>query len=226
MFPPIVQTHRLSNITRPPLVLRRWPVTIHKAASNDAPATWEVLKAAVTTLIGRPYTQRQVDAWIADEDPAKIDGSIESPRIILVAESAKRIVGFARMAGDELEALYVHPEQSGRKIGERLLAAVEGSAVRRAVRILTLDAALNAVPFYRSSGYEVLGPSLPLFDNGLALPCVRMRKVLHAGARSNAAYEFGLQRCRPRTQAVSPVEASVCAAASSSCPLAFSRRML
>ncbi|MEI9970819.1 MAG: GNAT family N-acetyltransferase [Ignavibacteriota bacterium] len=155
-------------------------------------------------MVGRPYTQQQVAAWIEDENAAKTEQAFGPAQITFVAESANRIVGFARMAGDEVEALYVHPQHSGRRIGERLLAMVEDAASLRAIGIVSLDAALNAVPFYRAAGYEMVGTSRPLFDNGMELPCIRMRKVLHTDRRSKVAVEFGLQRCRPRTGMVSP----------------------
>jgi GNAT superfamily N-acetyltransferase len=102
-----------------PLIPRPFPVTIREAGADDAYAIWEILKAAVRTLIGHPYTEEQIEAWIADEDPARSGFDFHHPPTIFVAESGRRICGFARVLNAELKALYVHPAKRGRKIGER-----------------------------------------------------------------------------------------------------------
>ena len=181
-------------------------IVIREATATDASQMWGVLKDAVRKLVAGPYTTAQVDAWIADENPASASRGLRSQRRQFVAVSQRRVVGFARIAGHEIEALYVHPEEAGRRIGERLLATLERSAMLRDVKTLHLDAALNAVSFYESAGYQALGPSAPVLDNGLALPCVRMRKVLHQDR--HLTLPFACHPCRGRTQACFPVAAS------------------
>ena len=153
-------------------------VAIRRATLQDAGAIWQVLQAAVTPLAGHTYTPAQIAAWIADEAPENFAKSLALGRTVLVAESDKRVIGFSRFSRVEIEALYVHPDQSRRHVGELMLATVETSALAGKVRTLQLDAVMNAIPFYESAGYEVLGPSLPLFDDGTALPCLRMGKTL------------------------------------------------
>ena len=152
-------------------------VVIRKAAARDAGAIYDVLKAAVTPLVDRIYTRSQIDAWIADEAPDKLVQGIKFGTV-LIAESDRRIVGFSRLSGAEVEALYVHPAYAGRSVGNLLLATLEKFALVGKVDALSLDAVLSAVAFYESAGYEVIGPSMPLFDNGVSLPCVRMQKIL------------------------------------------------
>ena len=165
-----------------PLIRRVPSVRIRQSRPEEAIAIWNVLKAAVNTLVGRPYTRAQVSAWIADEEPKHDTRDFAPGCTVFVAESERRIIGFSRFSRIELEALYVHPAQAGRKVGELLLKAVERSASAGNVKTLALDAALNAVSFYESAGYRVLGRSTPLFDNGIALPCVRMQKTLQSHA--------------------------------------------
>lgn len=204
---------------------RRPSILIRPATADDAVAIWQVLKAAVTTLIERAYTREQVDAWIADEDPAKLPPDVALRRTVLVAESERRVIGFSRLGGTEVEALYVHPAQAGRKAGELLLATLEQSAWGCKVKTLYLDAAINAVSFYESAGYKALGPSMPVFDNGVTLPCVRMQKTLRFQSSRKAGIGVGLHRCRLRNQVLLPAPASA-SGAPSSWPLAFSRKIL
>jgi GNAT superfamily N-acetyltransferase len=149
---------------------------IRQAIPDDATAIWRVLKAAVTALMPRVYTRAQVEAWIADENPEKLLGDSGAGQLGLVAVSAAGIIGYGRLRGSEIEALYVHPTSCRNRVGTLLLDTLEKRAAQRNRNTLFLDAALNAVRFYRRAGYRPLRPSLPLFDNGVALPCVRMQK--------------------------------------------------
>lgn len=158
-------------------------VSIRLARPEDATAIWRVLKAAVTTVIERNYTRVQIEAWIADEAPETLAAHLALGRTVFVAETEQRVIAFSRFCRPELEALYVHPNRAGHGVGELLLRAVENTASVGEVKTVCLDAALNAVPFCTSAGYQVLGPSKPLFDNGVALPCIRMRKTLSSDGR-------------------------------------------
>jgi GNAT superfamily N-acetyltransferase len=151
-------------------------ILIRQANPDDAAAIWRVVKAAVTALMPRVYTRAQVEAWIADENPEKLLVDSGAGRSGLVAVSAADIIGYSRLRGSEIEALYVHPASCRNRVGALLLDTLEKRATQRNRNTLFLDAALNAVRFYRRAGYRLLGPSLPLFDNGVALPCVRMQK--------------------------------------------------
>jgi putative acetyltransferase len=183
-----------------PLIRRVPLVRIRQFRPEEAVAVWNVLKAAVTTLIGRPYTDAQVSAWIADEEPKQDTGDFAPGCTVIVAESERRIIGFSRFSRIELEALYVHPAQSGCKVGELLLTAVERSVAAVHLKTLALDAALNAVSFYESAGYRVMGRSMPVFDSGVALPCVRMQKTLPSNA--------GAMHCMPSEIICGTVEIS------------------
>ncbi len=159
----------------------RWNplVSIRRAKAEDAVAIWEVLKAAVRPLAYRLYSLEQVNAWIEDEAPQRLNPDSAFDTTVFVAESERRIVGFSRSRGSEVEALYVHPDQAGHKVGALLLRTQEQSALVRNVTTLYLDAVLNAVGFYQFAGYRIIGPSTPSFDNGVILPCIRMEKRLH-----------------------------------------------
>ncbi len=203
-----------------PLLAPRSVASVREATAGDAAAVWHVVKSAVTPLIGRPYTRKQVEAWIADEAPRQFAAGFVPGAATFVAESDRSIIGYSRLRGAEVESLYVHPTHKGRRVGELLLGALEQSACVQGVRTLYLDAALNAERFYESAGYLALGPSVPLFDNGVPLPCVRMCKMLHFPLRQSAR----LYRCRPRLKSLVP--AAWAPDSASALPSTFSRRML
>jgi putative acetyltransferase len=61
-------------------------------------------------------------------------------------------VGFASIKETVLFGLYVDPA-TGRGAGRVLLAAAEDEVRRRGASVLSLQATLNAVPFYRRHGF-------------------------------------------------------------------------
>lgn len=169
-------------------------ISIRQARPDDGSAIEDAIEASVRTLAGKPYTQPQIDAWIADEaSENQVSGS---GRAVIVAESIQGLIGFSRFSQLELEALYVHPTHSRRSIGELLLQNVEKSAYRQGAQTLSLDAALPAVGFYKSAGYIVVGRATPVFDNGVALECLRMQKTLAPDRFRKDA----LMRTRPATE--------------------------
>ena len=71
---------------------------------------------------------------------------------MLVAERDGAVVGFASIKGTVLFGLYVDPAK-GRGAGRLLLEAVEDEVRRQGATVLSLQATLNAVPFYRKHGF-------------------------------------------------------------------------
>ena len=61
-------------------------------------------------------------------------------------------MSFSSIKETTLLGLYVDPAR-GRGAGRLLLAAAEDEVLRRGAVVLTLQATLNAVPFYRRHGY-------------------------------------------------------------------------
>jgi N-acetylglutamate synthase-like GNAT family acetyltransferase len=76
----------------------------------------------------------------------------------------------------ELEALYVAPEEAGHGVGSRLLSSLEVLAWRTGAAGVSLDASLNAEPFYRARGYVRLHTARRVLTPDVQLACVRMRK--------------------------------------------------
>ena len=139
---------------------------------------WHVHTVAIRALSGGVYTAEEIQAWIEDDVPETYRRDISLGKTVLVAEHEGRIIGFSCLSANEVEALYVHPLHAHHNVGQVLLTAIEHVGLIHHARSLSLDAAMNAVDFYRTCGYQVLGYSTPTFDSGRALPCVRMRKTL------------------------------------------------
>ncbi|MBX9878019.1 MAG: GNAT family N-acetyltransferase [Candidatus Obscuribacterales bacterium] len=101
-------------------------------------------------------------------------------RVTVVAELAKRIIGFASYVPEKnyLLSLYVSPQAAGKKVGVRLLQEMERLARGAGCTYLELDAAINAEGFYVKHGYERIAPIFYTLHTGLEMPCVKMQKQL------------------------------------------------
>jgi putative acetyltransferase len=127
--------------------------TIRPATPADAEALCALHKASVRTLCLGAYTADEIEAWLRDREPqgfrhAMTDGG----ETMLVAEHNGAVVGFASIKETILFGLYADPEK-GRGAGRLLLAAVEDEIRRQGATVLSLQATLNAVPFYRAHGF-------------------------------------------------------------------------
>ena len=150
---------------------------IRRATARDAVAICALHKEAVRRLCAGAYSAEQIEAWVGRRVPENyckamsVDGET-----ILVAERASRVAAFASLKGEMLFGLYVDPTH-GRGLGHELLASVEDDARGRSVAVLSLQATLNAVPFYRRHGYSVDRAGVVPRGN-LKLPVVEMSKSL------------------------------------------------
>ncbi len=147
------------------------------ATEVDRRALWRLHARSVETLCQGAYSPREVRTWV---DLLRPDGYLrpEQPRTVLVAERESTLVGFGQMdvVLGELEALYVAPEEAGRGVGSRLLSSLEVLAWRTGAAGVSLDASLNAEPFYRARGYVRLHMAQRVLTPQVQLACVRMRK--------------------------------------------------
>jgi putative acetyltransferase len=156
---------------------------IRAARTEDAPAIRDAHVAAIRGVAGGAYSPEQSTAWSAGKAAENYVRAMEREgETIIVAEAPTAtgapVVGFASLAGDEVRAVYVHPDHAGRGLGGRLLGAAEQIARERGSAKLRLTASLNAVPFYRAHGYEEVCPTTFELVGGIKLPCLCMSKVL------------------------------------------------
>lgn len=111
---------------------------------------------------------------------------LAGPTIVLVARAGHRLVGSvrARVAGDTAHVgrLAIAPDQQGRGIGGRLLAAVESACTGRIARLELFTGAESAdnLRFYARHGYRIVGHRPD--PNGVRLAV--LEKSLVSSARS------------------------------------------
>jgi L-amino acid N-acyltransferase YncA len=156
-------------------------LTIRPARTSDAIAMMDVHREAILSKAAGHYPQSTLDEWALGATPdrvARIERQIADPEfIVLVAEAGGKVIGYgvAVPSHQELRALYVRPNAIGR-VGKALLSELEKQAFRT-TEVLTCDASLNAVGFYRANGYTEQGRTDHVLSSGGSVPCIRMEKV-------------------------------------------------
>jgi predicted GNAT family N-acyltransferase len=63
----------------------------------------------------------------------------------------------------QIRSMAVRTDMQGRGLGKKIIAWIEGKAKELQLKTIILDARKNAVKFYESCGYKVIGDSYLLF---------------------------------------------------------------
>ncbi len=171
-------------------------VEIRLAMGADLPALRDLQERSLRVLGRQRYTATQLEAFITRI--GTMDDYLVSDRTYLLAEMAGEILGcggwttrlpsYARHAQDKVHvpessratvrSVFVEPLAARRGIGRRIMAAVEDALRREGFQTAELGATENGCAFYRSVGYQAVGPFQVELGKGITMPFTRMRKVL------------------------------------------------
>lgn len=157
------------------------PPVIRRATPADADAITPVHVASIRRLCAKDYTPQQIDAWAGWKSPENYREAMAAGEQFFVAEVGGRVVGFAVLFGDEVKAIYLHPDHAGRGIGRKLLDVVEAEARSLGIAEMKLTSTLTSVGFYESCGYVKGDFHEHAVSDGVLLPCVHFT---NASARS------------------------------------------
>jgi ribosomal protein S18 acetylase RimI-like enzyme len=161
-------------------------LNIRRARREDCPAIAVVHTAAVGAIRTGLYTPEEIRAWAVPKKPESYEESIDTKEFF-VAEAGGAIVGFGVLKREsaEIEALYVSPEAGRRGIGLEVLRKLEERARANGLRVLRLNASLNAVPFYERAGYVAQERSKYRLATGVEIACVPMSKAMASESGSD-----------------------------------------
>ncbi len=154
---------------------------IRPASTDDTEGICDVHHSAVRALSGGPYDNDTLNAWHDAMTAEKAAEAMGKPDMLaFVAEEEGVVVGFALFQQGLINAMYVHPRRQGRGVGSSLLAVIEREAVSSRVSSLTLNASLNARPFYEGHGFHVIRESVTTLNEEVSIGCLVMEKELEA----------------------------------------------
>ena len=114
----------------------------------------------------------EADAWYATLYPAESNHlldvrSLQQPGVsfLVARDAAGQLLGYGAVVdcGDyaEIKRMYLAPAARGRKLGRRILEALETHAARRGQSCFRLETGIHqpeAIGLYRSHGYQEIGP--------------------------------------------------------------------
>src|ERR1044072_1879508 len=154
-------------------------LTIRKAQLEDCHSIRDVHVAAVNGIHTSLYTPEEIQAWAVPKKMESYQESIRSKEFFVVEEHGS-ILGFSILNPEtaEIEAIYVSPGAGRRGIGLELVRELEGRAGALGLEVLSLNASLNAVPFYKRAGYVTQAESKYRLSTGLEIACVPMVKLM------------------------------------------------
>jgi putative acetyltransferase len=167
---------------KPTALVRRVPaLEVRAARFEDVAELLRLVGRAVAFGCRDHYNLAQRAAVYASYAEA-LFVDVLGPFETIAAELAGRIVGFAQLdpASGRLRALFVDADVQGRGVGRVLLAEVEASAARHGRARLHGAMSFNAVPFYAHAGFSRAAGVEVLTSTGVAVPVVRMEKLLRA----------------------------------------------
>jgi GNAT superfamily N-acetyltransferase len=100
--------------------------------------------------------------------------------VLVACDASGRIAGFAELDPVEglVKACYVDPDFDRQGVGRALMEGIERAAREHGRSALTLDASLNAVPFYEALGWRNECPARHELAPGAWLDCAIMTKPL------------------------------------------------
>ena len=164
-------------------------IVYREAIQTDCPHLVGIHYAAVQALASGHYPADVLVAWSPPPDQARCDwlaGLLAQDSVLCSVAAAPdgQLAGFCIAAPGQslLRAIYVHPAFAGSGVGRRLLQRAEAQCRDRGVEVLTLNASYNAVAFYVSCGYGVVGPVDHPLSDGTSMGAIRMVKDLKVAA--------------------------------------------
>jgi ribosomal protein S18 acetylase RimI-like enzyme len=132
---------------------------------------WEEYYGLRFKVLREPWGQLKGSEVLADE--------VQADHAMVVDSESGKILGVARMQTNsptqgQVRCVAVSPEAQGKGVGKLLMNYLENIAQEKNLKEIVLDARENAVKFYLSIGYEIIGESYLLFG---VIPHFKMRKI-------------------------------------------------
>ncbi len=150
-------------------------VIIRGAEQRDREDLCIVHRSSIKELCKTHYTKYELKVWYERLYPEYYTRYINEGEIY-VAEKNCEVIGFGQLnhRTGRIEALYIHPHHSRVKIGTLLLEKLIAVARTYGLKLLHLSSTLNAIPFYKNSGFIPKESLKYRFLDDVEISCVKM----------------------------------------------------
>ncbi|MGU9857617.1 GNAT family N-acetyltransferase [Pseudomonas sp. LF245] len=151
---------------------------IKPATPEDAQAAFDIRLLAIRSQCIGAYTREQMMAWTRGTAADGYSALMAKPFYLGWVQGEPVVTGMLDLDNNEVGALFVLPEFTGRGYAKAMLDHLENLARQRAIETVVLDATLNAASFYRACGYVGDEQAVYHSPSGLVLACIPMTKRL------------------------------------------------
>ncbi|MCL2220572.1 MAG: GNAT family N-acetyltransferase [Chitinispirillia bacterium] len=145
---------------------------------------FDVIHRTIEETYPRYYPRSAVDFFHEHHSEEKMRAQMPG-EVTLVLEADGKICGVGSVHGNEVKRFFILPEYQGRGYGRILLAELEKRVDYGKYDMLTLDASLGAVDFYRKSGFVYKDYKTISLPDGGYLCYVEMIKHINENYRIN-----------------------------------------
>ncbi|MBC3301410.1 GNAT family N-acetyltransferase [Pseudomonas sp. SWRI18] len=152
---------------------------IKRATPEDAQVAFDIRLQAIRSQCIGAYTREQMMRWTQGNAEDGYSALMDKLFYLGSVEGQPVVTGMLDLDNNEVGALFVLPEFTGRGYGKAMLDHLEHVARGLQVETVVLDATLNAASFYRACGYVGDEEATYHSPSGLALACVPMTKRLN-----------------------------------------------
>ena len=149
---------------------------IKRATPTDANAAFDIRREAIRSQCIGAYTAEQMALWTRGSADDGYSTLMEKPFYLGWVNDEPVATGMLDLDNNEVGALFVLPQFTGRGYGKAMLDHLEALARELELAEVVLDATLNAASFYRACGYVGEQPAIYHSPSGLELACIPMTK--------------------------------------------------
>jgi GNAT superfamily N-acetyltransferase len=151
---------------------------IKPATPEDAQAAFDIRLLAIRSQCIGAYTREQMMSWTRGSAADGYNALMDKAFYLGWVQGEPVVTGMLDLENNEVGALFVLPEFTGRGYAKAMLDHLENLARQLAIDTLVLDATLNAAGFYRARGYVGDEQAVYHSPSGLVLACIPMTKRL------------------------------------------------
>jgi len=152
---------------------------IKRATREDANAAFDIRREAIRSQCIGAYTAEQMALWTRGSADDGYNRLMDKPFYLGWVDDKPVATGMLDLDNNQVGALFVLPQFTGRGYGKALLDHLEALARELALGEVVLDATLNAASFYRACGYVGEQQATYHSPSGLALACIPMKKRIY-----------------------------------------------
>lgn len=151
---------------------------IRKASRQDAQVAFDIRNQSILAACPESYEIDKLKKWTSGELTEQFTRFVDDYCYLAIVNGETAATGMLDTQTCKVEAMFVVPKFMGCGIGKALLEFLESLAKKQGIGQLTLDATLNAAPFYRSCGYQGDKVEPYYSPKGVVLDSIVMTKVL------------------------------------------------